>query len=581
MLLLLRHRLRPHAKTVVLILVLQLVQALGLLALPALNADVIDNGVLARDTGHIFSRSGLMLAVTVLQASAATGAIYLGARVGLGLGADLRAATFGAVLRFSARDLARFGTPTLITRTTQDVRQLQVMVFSTLSALLSAPFLALGGVVLALGQDVALSGVLLVAIPVAMVVIGLLQRRMTAPSRELQTRTDAVNRVLREQVTGIRVIRAFVRDRHERVRFAGANTDLMTVATRLGRLQAYFAGSALLVVNLSGIAVVALGGPRIADGDMRLGSLVAFLSYLTQILISVMVAMSVVEMLPRAKVSAGRINEVLTTEPGVPDPAEGRRPPAGPVTLTVEKASFSYPGAENPVLQEVDLIARPGETTAIVGSTGAGKTTLVNLMARLLDVGSGSVTIGGLDVREMDRDTLSSTVGLVPQRAYLFSGTIASNLRYGSPEATDEQLWRALEIAQAREFVEAMPAGLETPVGQGGSTVSGGQRQRLAIARALLAQHQVYLFDDAFSALDNTTDEALRAALAREVGAATVVVVAQRVSTIRSADRIVVLDAGRVEASGTHEELLRTSSIYREIVRSQPGSHETQGLGSK
>ncbi|SER40303.1 ATP-binding cassette, subfamily B [Actinokineospora terrae] len=565
----LRRWTRPYARTAALVVVLQLVQALGSLLLPTLNADVIDNGVLARDTDHILGRGALMLGAVLVQAGCAAGAVYLGARVGMGVGADLRAAVFASVQRFSAREFGRFGTPTLITRTTNDVQQLQVLVFTTLSALLSAPLLAVGGVVLAMGLDVPLSGVLLVAIPVAAAVIGVITRLMTRPSRLTQVRTDAVNRVLREQITGVRVIRAFGRDAHERRRFAAANGDLMAVALRLGRLQAFSGGSALLVINLAAISVVALGGPRVLGGDLRLGALVAFLGYLTQILMAVMVAMAVFEMVPRARVSADRITEVLTTEPGVPEPVVGAPLPAGPVGLDVRGVTFGYPGAEKSTVLEVDLMARPGQTTAIVGATGAGKTTLVNLMARLIDVDSGLVSVNGVDARELDRRALAGLVGVVPQRSYLFSGTIATNLRYGSPDATDDELWHALEVAQARDFVAAMPAGLDTPVAQGGSTVSGGQRQRLAIARALVARPRIYLFDDSFSALDASTEAALRAALADEIGDAAVVVVAQRLSTVRSADRIVVLDEGRVEAVGTHAELSRISPTYREILHSQ------------
>jgi ATP-binding cassette, subfamily B, multidrug efflux pump len=566
---LLRQRLRPYARTVTLIAVLQLVQALGLLYLPTLNADVIDHGILAKDTGYILGRGGIMLAVTVVQVSCAAWVVFLGARVATSFGSDLRSDTFARVQEFSTREVNHFGTPSLITRTTNDVQQIQVLVFTTLTLLLTAPFMALGGIALALGQDVPLSGVLLVAIPLAVAVIGLLISRMIPPSRAMQGRMDVINRVMREQITGTRVIRAFVRDSHEQRRFAAVNTDLMEVALRLGRLQAFFGASALLIINLAAIAVVALGGVRLVDGDLQVGTLVAFLGYLTQILMAVMVAMMVFEMAPRAKVSAGRIVEVLDTEPGIADPARPTRPVARRGNLDVRNVAYAYPGAQEPVLRGVDLVARPGETTAIVGSTGSGKTTLINLVARLLDVDRGSVSIDGVDVRDMDRRTLAAAVGLVPQRAYLFSGTIASNLRYGDPEATDDELWHALELAQGREFVEAMPAGLDAGVGQGGNTISGGQRQRLAIARALVGKPRIYLFDDAFSALDSATDAALRATLAHHLGDATQVIVAQRVSTIRTADRIIVLESGRIEAVGTHRDLLSTSPVYAEIVASQ------------
>jgi ATP-binding cassette subfamily B multidrug efflux pump len=566
---LLRERLRPYRTTIGLVLVLQLVQALSLLYLPTLNADIVDNGVLAGDAAYILGRGGVMLAATVVQMCCAAAAVYLGARVAMDLGRDLRGEVFARVQRFSAKELSHFGAPSLLTRTTNDVQQVQQLVFITLILAVTAPFMGLGGIALALAQDVPSSVVLLVAIPVLVAAIGQVIRRMIPPSRAMQDRIDAVNQVMREQITGIRVIRAFVRDQHEQRRFAAANAGLTAIAVRVGRLQAYFGATAGLVSNLAAVAVVAFGANRIVDGSMQLGSQIAFLNYLAQILIAVMMAMSVFMLAPRARVSAGRIREVLDTEPGIVEPAAPTALVAGRGDLDVRGVSFSYPGAEEPVLHGVDLIARPGQITAVVGSTGSGKTTLINLVARLLEVGSGSVYIDGVDVRELDRRTLAAAVGLVPQRGYLFSGTIAQNLRYGDPDADDDELWRALEVAQAREFVTAMPRGLETVIGQGGSTVSGGQRQRLAIARALVAKPRIYLFDDAFSALDSATDAALRAALAAEIGHAAQVIVAQRVSTIRTADRIVVLDTGRVEAVGTHEELLAASPTYAEIVHTQ------------
>ncbi|EST27563.1 hypothetical protein N566_23275 [Streptomycetaceae bacterium MP113-05] len=562
-------RLRPHRRFIALILALQLVQALSLLLLPTLTADIVDRGILAHDTGYIMGRGGLMLAVTAVQAAAAACAVYLSARVAMSVGHDLRNAVFSRVQELSAREIGRFGAPSLLTRTTNDVQQVQTLVFMALILLLTAPLMGLGGIALALRQDVPLSGVLVVAIPVMVAVIGSLIGRLLLPSRAMQVRIDAVNRVMREHISGIRVIRAFTRDAHEQRRFAAANSGLMTVALRVGRLQALFGASAALVSGLAAVAVVAVGAPRIADGELQLGALLAFLNYLGAILTSFMMAMSVFMLAPRARVSAGRIGEVLDTEPGITEPAVPVRPAAARGNLDVRGLAFRHPGAEKPVLRCVDLIARPGQTTAVIGPTGSGKTTLINLMVRLHDADNGSVAIDGVDVRDMDRRTLASAVALVPQRAHLFSGTIASNLRYGAPNASDDELWHALETAQARQFVAALPDGLYTSVGQGGSTVSGGQRQRLAIARALVAKPRIYVFDDAFSALDNTTDAALRAALADEIGGATQVVVSQRVSTIRSADRIAVLDDGRIDDIGTHEELLRRSTAYTEIVTSQ------------
>lgn len=565
---LLRDRLRPYAPRLAIILVLQCVQALSMLYIPTLNADIVDNGVVPGDVGYILGHGGRMLAVTLVQVAATAVVVYLGATVAMSLGADLRAAVFTRVQTFSAREVNRFGAPSLITRTTNDVQQIQTLVLFSVTMLLAAPFLAIGGLILALSQDVALTGVLAAVIPMIIVAFGLIIRRLIPPARLMQTRMDAVNRVMREQITGIRVIRAFVRDEHEQHRFADTNGELADTAIRLGRIQAFFGATAMAIGNLSGIAVVWFGGTRIADGDMELGALIAFLSYLGHIIGAFIMTMTVFMLMPRAKVAAGRIGEVLDTEPGVVEPEHSA---AAPETgrLELRGASFGYPGAEEPVLRDITFTAPAGRTTAIVGSTGSGKTTVVNLAARLADVDSGSVAIDGTDVRDLDRRTLAATIGLVPQRAFLFSGTIAANLRYGDPDATDAELWNALSIAQAADFVTGFPDGLDTEIGQGGVTVSGGQRQRLAIARALVAKPRIYLFDDAFSALDTATDAALRAALADRLTTATRVIVAQRISTIRDADRIVVLNAGRVEDVGTHDQLMSTSPTYTEIVNSQ------------
>ncbi|BDM72951.1 multidrug ABC transporter ATP-binding protein [Streptomyces nigrescens] len=552
-----------------LIVLLQLIQTLATLYLPTLNADIIDNGVVQGDTGYIFRTGGFMIAVTLLQIVCAIGAVYFGARTAMALGRDIRAAVFDRVQSFSAREVGTFGAPSLITRTTNDVQQVQMLVLMTFTMMVSAPIMCVGGVVMALNQDVPLSGLLLVIVPVLGILVSLIVRRMRPLFRGVQERIDTVNRVLREQITGIRVIRAFVRDRHERERFAGANTGLYDVSLRAGRLMSMMFPLVMLIVNLSSVAVVWFGGLRIDSGGMQIGALTAFLSYLMYILMSIMMATFMVMMLPRAEVCAERIQEVLATDSSVV-------PPQDPVTtlrrrgeLELRNVEFRFPGAEQPVLKDISLTARPGETTAVIGSTGSGKSTLLGLVPRLFDATGGAVLVDGEDVRGLDPETLAGAIGLVPQKPYLFSGTVASNLRYGNPDATDDELWQALETAQARDFVERMEGGLDAPVAQGGSNVSGGQRQRLAIARALVRRPEIYLFDDSFSALDYATDAALRAALSRETDRATVVIVAQRVATIRGADRIVVLDEGRIVGTGTHTELMADNETYREIVLSQ------------
>ncbi|WP_157545435.1 ABC transporter ATP-binding protein [Microtetraspora fusca] len=566
---LLRVQLRPYRKEITLVVLFQFVQTLATLYLPTLNADIIDDGVVKGDTGYIARVGLVMLGVTLVQITCSIVAVYYGARTSMALGRDLRAAIFHRVQDFSAAEVNRFGPPSLITRTTNDVQQIQLLALMTFTMVVAAPIMCVGGIVLALRQDAALSSLLLVVLPVMIVIVGLIVMRMRPLFRTMQERIDRINQVLREQITGIRVIRAFVRDRHERERFGVANDELTDVSLRVGRLMALMFPTVMLVVNLSSVAVVWFGGHRIADGTMQVGALTAVISYLMQILMSVMMAMFMFMMIPRAEVCAERIQEVLDTEPTV-------HPPASPVTperrlgeLELRSVDFRYPGAEEPVLSGVSFTARPGRTTAIIGSTGSGKTTLLNLIPRLFDATAGEVLVDGVDVRELDPAALSRAVGLVPQSPYLFSGTIASNLRYGRPDATDEELWRALEVAQAREFVEAMPGGLDEPISQGGTNVSGGQRQRLAIARTLVHRPEIFLFDDSFSALDYATDARLRAALAEEITDATIVIVAQRVNTIRDADRILVLDDGRVVGSGRHAELMTTCPTYREIVLSQ------------
>ncbi|WP_138898262.1 ABC transporter ATP-binding protein [Streptomyces chryseus] len=566
---LLRAHLRPYKKPIVLLVLLQLLQTSATLYLPTLNADIIDNGVVAGDTGYILEFGGVMIAVSVVQVVCNIGAVYYGARTAAALGRDVRAAVFDRVQSFSAREVGHFGAPSLITRTTNDVQQVQMLVLMGFTLMVSAPIMCVGGIVMALGQDVPLSGVLLAVVPVLGISVGLIVRRMRPLFRTMQERLDTVNQVLREQITGNRVIRAFVRDAYEKGRFREANTALTDVSLSSGRLMALMFPIVMTVVNVSSVAVVWFGAHRIDSGAMEIGALTAFLAYLMQIVMAVMMATFMFMMVPRAEVCAERIEEVLDTASSVVPPDEPVRELRRRGELELRGAEFRYPGAEEPVIRDVDLVARPGETTAIIGSTGSGKSTLLGLVPRLFDATAGQVLVDGADVRTIDPVLMARTVSLVPQKPYLFSGTVATNLRYGKPDATDEELWHALEVAQAREFVERLDGGLNAPVAQGGTNVSGGQRQRLAIARTLVRRPEIYLFDDSFSALDYTTDAALRAALGRETADATVVIVAQRVSTIRDADRIVVLDEGRVVGTGRHHELMEDNATYREIVLSQ------------
>ncbi|MDQ2783355.1 MAG: ABC transporter ATP-binding protein/permease, partial [Actinomycetota bacterium] len=554
---------------IALILVLQLIGALAALYLPTLNADIIDNGVAKGDTGYIVRTGGWMLAVSVAQIFATILAVFLASRSSMGMGRDLRAAIFHKVGDFSAQEVSRFGAPTLISRNTNDVTQVQMVVFMGLAIMVSAPINMIGGIIMALRQDVGLSWLVAVAVPVLAIAVGLVIRQMLPQFRVMQTSIDSVNRIMREQITGIRVVRAFVREDYETDRFDGANATLTGTALRVGRLQALIFPIVMIILNASTVGVLWFGAARVDSGDLQVGALTAFMAYLIQILFAVMMATFMSMMIPRASVSSERIAEVLDTESSVAEPANPVRSIARGAAVVFDHVEFHYPGAESPVLCDVTFRAEPGETTAVIGSTGAGKTTLVNLVPRLFDISGGSLTVGGVEVREADLDTLWSKIGLIPQRPYLFTGTVASNLRYGNPEATDEELWEALRIAQAKDFVERMPDQLESPIAQGGTNVSGGQRQRLAIARALVRRPEVYLFDDAFSALDLATDARLRQALRPVTREATVIVVAQRVSTIIDADRIVVLDDGLVVGQGTHTELLQSCETYQEIVESQ------------
>lgn len=566
---LLRAYLRPYRKPIALLVLLQFLQTCATLYLPTLNADIIDNGVVKGDTDYILSFGALMIGISLAQVVCNTGAVYFGARTASALGRDVRAGIFDRVQSFSAREVGRFGAPSLITRTTNDVQQVQMLALMTFTLMVSAPIMCVGGIVMALGLDVPLSGVLVAVVPVLGICVTLLVRRLRPLFRSMQVRLDTVNRVLREQISGNRVIRAFVRDEFEKDRFAGANRELTEVSLGTGRILALMFPIVMTVVNLSSIAVLWFGAHRIDSGGMQIGDLTAFLAYLMQIVMSVMMATFMFMMVPRAEVCAERIQEVLNTSSSVV-------PPLAPVLelrrhghLELRGAGFRYPGAEEPVLRHIDLVARPGETTAVIGSTGSGKSTLLGLVPRLFDATDGEVLVDGVDVREIDPKLIAKTVGMVPQKPYLFAGTVATNLRYGNPDATDEELWHALEVAQAKGFVSELEGGLDAPIAQGGTNVSGGQRQRLAIARTLVQRPEIYLFDDSFSALDYATDAALRAALARETAEATVVIVAQRVATIRDADRILVLDEGRIVGAGRHQELMADNETYREIVLSQ------------
>ena len=568
---LLATRTRPYRNTAVAVLVLQALQAVALLYLPLLNADIIDNGVLKGDTGHIVRVGSLMIAVAAFQGVATIYAVHLSARVAMAVGRDLREAVYQRVQRFSAQEMQRIGVPSLITRTSNDVQQVQMFLLSTLTLVVTAPVMGLGGVVLAMAQDVTLALLLAALLPVLGLIVAVLTRRMRPLSAAMQVRIDGVARVLREQIPGIRVTRAFVKQDFEQARFERANQELTGVSVRVGRVSTLLLPLVVNTVNVCGVFLIWIGGFRVESGAMQIGALVALLTYLVMVQGAVLTAAFVAMGLPRTEVCAGRIEEVLRTRSSVVPPAAPVRTFSAPGHVVLERVSFRYPSAEKDVLHAVDLVASPGSTTAIVGSTGSGKSTLIGLICRMFDPTAGRVLVGGEDVKTLDPGLLSMAVAVVPQQAHLFSGTVASNLRYGRPDATDEELWHALTVAQARDFVSALDGELEATVAEGGKNLSGGQRQRLAIARALVRRPQIYLFDDSFSALDYGTDAALRQALAPEIADATTIIVAQRISTIAQVGRIVVLDEGRVVGVGTHEELMRHSSVYREIVQSQVG----------
>ncbi|HCS62465.1 MAG TPA: multidrug ABC transporter ATP-binding protein [Microbacterium sp.] len=553
------------------VLVFQFASALATLYLPRLNADIIDKGVAQADTGYIWRTGAFMLAVSLGQILAAIIATYFAAKAAMSIGRDIRNDVFSRVSGFSEREVSQFGAGSLITRNTNDVQQVQMLAMMGATMFVTAPLLAIGGIIMAVQQDVGLSWLIAVSVPTLLILALIIVGRMVPLFRRNQKKLDAINRIMREQLTGVRVVRAFVREPIEEERFRDANTDLMILGRKIGSLFVLLFPLFMLVLNVTVVAVIWFGGIEINEGNVEVGTLFAFMQYIGQIMGGVIMASFMAIMIPRAAVSAERVGEVLDAEAGMERPENGVTTFPAPGAVAFDNVEFTYPGAESPVLDGITFRADPGETVAIVGSTGGGKTTLVSLIPRLFDVTGGIVRVGGADVRDADVEALWKSIGLVPQRPFLFTGTVASNLRYGREEATDEDLWHALEIAQGRDFVEEMPDGLESRIAQGGTNVSGGQRQRLAIARAIVHQPQILVFDDSFSALDLTTDARLRQALWRELPGVTKIVVAQRVSTITDADRIVVLDGGTMVGLGTHEELIESNETYREIVESQLG----------
>lgn len=574
MLQLIRRYLRPYRTEVLLVCVLQFVQTLAALYLPTLNAQIIDEGVVTGNIDLIWRTGGLMLAISGVQALTNVVAIYFGARTAMSLGRDVREGLFTRVMDFSTQEITQVGTPSLITRSTNDVQQVQMFVFMGLTVIIMAPIMLIGGVIMAVNQDPGLSLLLVAVVPVLGGTMAVVAWRMVPFFRAMQKRLDAINGVLREQITGIRVVRAFVKEQAEAVRFERANSDLREVAVKVGRVMAFAMPLVMLIVNIGSIGVIWFGGHRVEEGAADVGSIIAFLSYLMFIMFAVMISTMMFMFAPRAAVSSERVMAVLSSDPTVLPPQQPQRPEAVRGQVRFSEVSFKYPGAEEPVIEALSFTAEPGQTTAIIGSTGAGKTTLITLIPRLFDATGGSISIDGVDVRDFDPTLMRQIIGLVPQRPYLFTGTVASNLRYGRQDATDEELWEALRVAQAANFVSSMDGALDAPIAQGGTNVSGGQRQRLAIARALVRRPAVYLFDDSFSALDYATDAALRAALKPQTRRASVIVVAQRVASIRDADQILVLEHGRLVGRGTHHELLAQNQTYQEIVSSQLTAQE-------
>ncbi len=566
--------LRPHWGLVSAVALLQVLQSIASLYLPELTAEIINQGVATGDTHFILTTGSVMLAVAFAQIGCAFAAVFFSARTAMSVGRDMRGAIFGHVSEFSEQEVSRFGAPSLITRTTNDVQQVQTLVLTTCTMLVSAPILSIGGIVMAIRLDPSLSRLIAVSVPLMALGLGLIMARMVPLYRTMQVRIDGVNRVLREQLTGIRVVRAFVREELETHRFAQTNSDVTHVNLQAGRLMALMFPVIMIVLNVSSVAVIWFGAFRIESGSMQVGTLIAFLTYLMQILMAVMMATFILTMIPRAAVSAERIQQVLETPSSVRPPVEPLRPALAEGRVELRDVGFSYPGAEQPVVTGISFVAEPGQTLALIGSTGSGKSTLINLIPRLFDATAGTVLVDGVDIRQFAPDQLWGCLGLVPQKPFLFSGTVRSNLLMGKQDASDDEIWRALTIAQAKDFVEQMQGGLDARIAQGGTNVSGGQRQRLAIARALIRQPRVYLFDDAFSALDTATEARLRQALKQQTDGATLIIVAQRVSSIADADQIIVLENGRIVARGTHAQLLVGSATYQEIVASQSSAEE-------